>query len=78
MPPPAESYLKIPACKQTDEILRVFVNTRIIAVKSSVMGLKQREALSTYQGALLSMSVLVVLLLPALSSHSGCWHPPAS
>lgn len=37
-----------------------------------------REALSTYQGALLNMSVLVVLLLPALSSHSGCWHPPAS
>lgn len=33
MPLPAESYLKIPACKQTDEIVRVFVNTQIIAAK---------------------------------------------
>lgn len=78
MPPPAESYLKIPACKQTGEIARVFVNTQMIEVKSSVMGLKQRAALSTYQGAVLSMSVIVVFLFPALSFHYCCWHPPAS
>lgn len=43
-----------------------------------VMGPKQRAALSTYQSAVLSMSVLVVFLFPALSFHSWCWHPPAS
>lgn len=51
---------------------------RLLQWNSSVIGLKQRVALSTYQGAVLSMSVLVVFLFSALSFHSCCWHPPAS